>query len=74
MWFSITVVTTNTKKTQHVHMSPELSEIKDQCLLVADLRVKTDVAGELVVPSPDGSVHDSDSLGQRSFQPVSMNN
>jgi integrase len=66
--------TTKSRKSRRVDMSRELRrvllEIRDQRLLAAYLKGKTDVSEELVFPSPDGGILDPDNLYHRYFQPV----
>ncbi len=66
--------TTKSKKQRRVDMSRELRrvliEVRDARLLKAYLEGKDDVSGELVFPSPDGSILDPDNLYHRYFLPV----
>jgi hypothetical protein len=47
-----------------------LLETRDQRLLAAYRKGKTDVSEELAFPSPDGGILDPDNLYHRYFQPV----
>jgi integrase len=66
--------TTKSRKTRRVDMSRELRrallEIRDQRLLAAYQKGKTDITEELVFPSPDGGILDPDNLYHRYFVPV----
>jgi len=66
--------TTKSKKQRRVDLSRELRrvliEVRDARLLNAYLEGKNDISGELVFPSPDGSILDPDNLYHRYFLPV----
>lgn len=66
--------TTKSKKSRRVDMSREvrraLVELRDQHLLAAYLKGKTDITSDLVFPSPDGGILDPDNLYHRYFIPV----
>jgi integrase len=66
--------TTKSKKQRRVDLSRELRRaliaVRDVRLLNAYLDGKNDISGELVFPSPEGTVLDPDNLYHRYFQPV----
>lgn len=66
--------TTKSKKSRRVDLSRELRrvliELRDKRLLEAFLKGKNDISGDLVFPSPEGSLLDPDNLYHRYFQPV----
>ena len=66
--------TTKSGKPRRVDMSRDLRrtllELRDERLLAAYLKGKSDVSEELVFPSPDGSILDPDNLYHRYFMPV----
>ena len=47
-----------------------LLELRDKRLLEAFLQGKDDISGDLVFPSPGGTILDPDNLYHRYFQPV----
>jgi integrase len=65
---------TKSKESRRVDMSRELRrvliEVRDKRLLDPFLKGKHDISDELVFPSPDGAILDSDNLYHRYFQPV----
>ncbi len=66
--------TTKNKKQRRVDLSRELRrvliDVRDARLLNAYLQGKNDISGELVFPSPDGTILDPDNLYHRYFLPV----
>jgi integrase len=66
--------TTKSKKSRRVDLSRELRkvllELRDKRLLEAFLQGKDDISGDLVFPSPGGTILDPDNLYHRYFQPV----
>jgi integrase len=66
--------TTKSKKQRRVDLSRELRrvlvEVRDARLLKAYLEGKNDISGELVFPSPGGTILDPDNLYHRYFLPV----
>jgi integrase len=66
--------TTKSKKARRVDLSRELRgalvELRDKRLLEAYLKGKSDISGELVFRSPQGTIVDPDNLYHRVFLPV----
>jgi integrase len=66
--------TTKSKKSRRVDLSRDLRKsllgLRDKALLQAFLEDKQDISGDLVFPSPEGSILDPDNLYHRYFQPV----
>jgi|SRR5215472_14450598 len=66
--------TTKSKKSRRVDLSRELRSVliglRDKRLLDAFMMGKHDISGELVFPSPEGTILDPDNLYHRYFQPV----
>jgi integrase len=64
--------TTKSKKSRRVDLSRELRkvllELRDRRLLEAFLQGKDDISGDLVFPSPGGTILDPDNLYHRYFQ------